>query len=60
MANPSSDQIVEQARQVRRKQVQDCSRRATKEILAKLPTGSHLSEATVADLISREFEELIL
>jgi hypothetical protein len=59
MANPSSDQIVEQARQVRRKQVHDCSRRAAKKILAKIPKGPRLSEATLTDLISQEFEVLV-
>jgi hypothetical protein len=54
MANPSSDQIVEQARQVRRKQVEDCARKAAKKIVKM----SKLSEAAVIELLVREFEPL--
>jgi len=57
MPHESSDEVVRAAREQRRKQVEDCSRRAAKKILAKMK-GSRPSEATLAELIAGEFEEL--
>jgi hypothetical protein len=57
MPHQSSDDVVRQAREQRRKQIEDCSRRAAKKILVKLK-GSRLSEATLAELIAGEFEEM--
>jgi len=58
MPHESSDDVIRAARERRQKQIEDCSRRAAKRILAKIPRGSHLSEATLAELIAGEFEEL--
>jgi vacuolar-type H+-ATPase subunit H len=58
MPQQSSDDIVRNAREQRRKQIEDCSRRAAKKILGKIPKGSHVSEATLAEWIAGEFEEL--
>ncbi len=57
MPHESSDDVIRAARERRQKQVEDCSRRAAKKILAKIK-GRHLSEATLAELIKTEFEEL--
>jgi hypothetical protein len=57
MPHQSSDDIVRAAREQRQKQVQECSRRAAKKILLKLK-GSPLSEATLAEWIAAEFEEM--
>jgi len=53
----SSDEVIRQARERRQQQVAECSRRAAKKILAKLK-GGRLPEATLAELIAGEFEEL--
>jgi hypothetical protein len=45
------------AREKRKKQVEECSRKAAKKILAKLKTARP-TEATLAELIAGEFEEL--
>jgi len=53
----SSDEVIRQARERRQQQVAECSRRAAKKILAKLKAGRP-NEATLAELIAGEFEEL--
>ena len=53
----SSDEVIRQAREKRQQQVLDCSRRAAKKILTKLK-GGRPTEATLAELIAGEFEEL--
>ncbi len=53
----TSDDVVRQAREQRRRQVEDCARRAAKKILSKLK-GSRPSAETLAQLIAGEFEEL--
>jgi hypothetical protein len=53
----SSDEVIRQARERRQEQIAECARRAAKKILAKMK-GSRPSEATIAELIAREFEEL--
>lgn len=57
MPHESSDDVVRAAREQRHKQVEDCSRRAAKKILAKLKAGKPSTEA-LAKLIASEFEEL--
>jgi len=57
MPHSSSDEVVRQAREQRQKQVAECAKRAAKKILAKMK-GSRPSEATLAELIAGEFEEL--
>ena len=53
----SSDEVIRQARERRQQQVAECARRAAKKILAKWK-GGRLPEATLADLIAGEFEDL--
>jgi hypothetical protein len=36
MPDPSSDQVIQHAREVRRKQIEDCSSRAARKILVQL------------------------
>ena len=57
MPHESSDDVIRAARERRQKQIEDCSRRAAKKILTKIK-GRQLSEATLAELIRSEFEEL--
>jgi vacuolar-type H+-ATPase subunit H len=57
MLHQSSDDVIRAAREQRQKQIQECSRRAAKKILAKIK-GGRPSEATLAELIAGEFEEL--
>jgi hypothetical protein len=57
MPHSTSDQVVWAAREKRRKQIEDCSRKAAKKILAKLK-GGRPTEATLTELIAGEFEEL--
>lgn len=57
MAPESSDDVVRHAREVRVKQIEDCSRRAAKKILAKFKSGKPSTEI-LAKLIAAEFEEL--
>jgi len=57
MPHESSDDVIRAARERRQKQIEDCSRRAAKKILAKIKSG-HLAEAKLAELIQGEFEEL--
>jgi vacuolar-type H+-ATPase subunit H len=57
MPHSSSDEVVRQARELRHKQVAECARRAAKKILAKMK-GGRPSEATLAEMIAGEFEEL--
>jgi len=57
MPQQSSDDVIRQARERRQKQIEGCSRRAAKKILRKIK-GTHLSEATLAEWIAAEFEEL--
>jgi len=52
----SSDEVVRAAREQRRKQIEDCSRRAAKKILTKLKSARPMEE-TLAELIAGEFEE---
>lgn len=53
----SSDEVIRQARERRQQQVAECARRAAKKILAKLK-GGRPKEATLAELIAGQFEEL--
>jgi len=53
----SSDEVIRNAREARRKQIEECSKRAAKKILAKLKS-TRPTEATLAELIAGEFEEL--
>jgi len=53
----SSDEVIRQAKERRQQQVAECSRRAAKKILAKMKSGRP-KEATLAELIAGEFEEL--
>jgi hypothetical protein len=53
----SSDEVIRQARERRQQQIAECARRAVKKILAKMKSGRP-SEATLAELIAGEFEEL--
>lgn len=57
MPHESSDDVIRAARERRQKQIEECSRRAAKKIFAKMKSRQ-LSEATVAELITNEFEEL--
>ena len=57
MTPESSDDVVRHAREVRAKQIQDCSRRAAQKIAAKIKTGK-ISTDALAELIAEEFEEL--
>jgi hypothetical protein len=53
----SSDEVVRQYRDHLQKQVAECAKRAAKKILAKMK-GGRPTEATLAELIAGEFEEL--
>ena len=53
----SSDEVIRQARERRQQQVAECARGAAKKILARMK-GGRLPEATLAELIAGEFEEL--
>jgi len=54
----SSDQLIQHAREVRQKQIQACSARAAKKILAQLSKRSKLTADTLTKLIAAEFDEL--
>ena len=54
----SSDQVIWAAREKRKLQIEECSRRASKKILAKLKSG-RLSAEALAELITGEFQELV-
>jgi len=54
----SSDQVVQHAREVRQKQIHECSRRAARKILAQLSKGSKPSADALTKLIAAEFDEL--
>jgi len=56
--NRSSDQVIQHAREVRQKQIQDCSSRAARKILAQLSKGSKPTADTLTKLIAAEFDEL--
>ena len=53
----SSDEVVWAAREKRRQQIEECSKRAAKKILTKLKSARP-SEAALAELIAGEFGEL--
>lgn len=57
MTPESSDDVVRHAREVRAKQIEDCSRRAAQKIAAKFRTGK-ISTDALAKLIAEEFQEL--
>lgn len=57
MTPESSDDVVRHAREVRAKQIEDCSRRAAQKIVAKFKTGK-ISSDSLAKLIAEEFQEL--
>jgi predicted RNA-binding protein Jag len=56
-SSTSDEVVVRQYRDHRQKQVAECAKRAAKKILAKMK-GGRPSEATLAELIAGEFEEL--
>jgi hypothetical protein len=53
----SSDEVVWAAREKRRKQIEECARKAAKKILTKVKSARP-TEATLAEMIAGEFEEL--
>lgn len=53
----SSDEVVRHARELREKQIQDCSRGAEQMIAAKMKAGKPSRDA-IARLIAEEFDEL--
>ena len=57
MAPESSDEVVRHARELRAKQIQDCSRRAAQKIATKIKAGK-ISIDALAEIIAGEFEEL--
>jgi hypothetical protein len=57
MTPESSDDVVRHGREVRAKQIEDCSRRAAQKIVAKFRTGK-ISTDSLAKLTAEEFEEL--
>jgi hypothetical protein len=57
MPHSSSDEVAWAAREKRRKQIEECSKRAAKKILTKLKAGRP-TEVTLAELIAGEFVEL--
>jgi len=58
MPHQSSNDVIRAARERRQQQVAECSRRAAKKILAKMKGPRLSSQATLAELIAGEFEEL--
>ena len=54
----SSDQVIQHTRKAQRKQIQDCSPRAARKILAPLSKGSKLTADTLTKLIAAELDEL--
>jgi hypothetical protein len=58
MPDRSSDQVIQHAREVRRKQIEECSSRAARKILAQLSEGSKASADTLTKVIATEFDEL--
>jgi hypothetical protein len=59
MPDRSSDQVIQHAREVRRKQIEDCSSSAARNILAQLSKGSKPSADALTKLIAAEFDELL-
>jgi len=55
----SSDQVIQHAREVRPKQIQECSSRAARKILAQLSKGSKPTADSLAKLVASEFDELL-
>jgi hypothetical protein len=59
----SSNQVIQHAREVRRKQIRKCSEKAAHKIMAIISWGSKLpmKEMTkdLADLIAESFEEMV-
>jgi hypothetical protein len=58
MPDRSSDQVIQHARKVRRKQIEHCSDRAAREILAQLSKGLKPSVDSIKKLTASEFDDL--
>jgi len=52
------DQVIQHAREVRQKQIQECSSSSAQKILAQLSKGSKPTADTLTKLIAAEFDEL--
>jgi len=59
----SSDQVIQHAREARRKQIRKCSEKAAHRIMAIISRGSKLPmkgmTKDLADLIAESFEDLV-
>jgi hypothetical protein len=54
----SNDQVIQRAREVRRKQIETCSQRAARKIISQLKAVSEPTAEKLAELIADEFTEL--
>lgn len=55
----ANDQLVQQAKQRMREQIEKCAQRAAQKIVSKFKAGK-FSTGDLAKLIAQEFEELSL
>ena len=57
MPHPSNDDLVRSIRERRSKQIQECSERAARKIVARFPK-SKIAADELAEIIAAEFNEI--